>query len=84
MHLHSNLHVPEPSRQDRFHRAVHEAMDQETRKIVDEEAKAAAARVEERVRGLAGQIATKLARCVHMDRSMDEIRITVKLPSEFN
>lgn len=65
---------------DTLHKAIVQAMDTETRKIVDEEAKNAAARVEERVRAMAGQIATKTASFVTMDRMNDELRIVVRLP----
>lgn len=65
---------------DHLHKAILAKMDEETRRIVDEEAKNAADRVEERVRGLAGEIATKVASWVSYQAMRDEIRITVALP----
>ena len=59
-------------------------MNEETLRIVDEEAKNAAKRVEERVRGLAGEIATKVASYVSYEAMRNEIRITVALPERQN
>ena len=60
--------------------AIKAAIESETRKIVDEEAKAAAARVEERVRGMIGSIATKVASHVSYERFQNNVVITVRLP----
>jgi len=65
---------------DQLHKAILAKMDEETRRIVDEEAKNAANRVEERVRGLAGEIATKVASWVRYEAARNEIRITVTFP----
>lgn len=67
---------------DQLHRAILTKMDEETRRIVDDEAKNAANRVEERVRGLAGEIATKVASWVSYEAMRNEIRITVALPEQ--
>ena len=56
------------------------AMEQETARIVEEEAKKAAERVVDRVRGLTGEIATKVASQVNFEARRDELRITVMLP----
>lgn len=69
---------------DQLHKAILAKMDEETRRIVDEEAKNAAKRVEERVRGLAGEIATKVASWVSYEAMRNEIRITVALPERQN
>ena len=70
---------PPPS--DRLHKAILAALETETKKIVDEEAKKAAERVEERVRGQLGQIAAQVASYVNYDAiGSREIRITVRLP----
>lgn len=65
---------------DRLQKSIVQAMESETRRIVDEEAKNAATRVEERVRGLIGQIATKAASWVEYSTFGNELRITVRLP----
>lgn len=65
---------------DQLHQAILAAMEKETRRIVEEEAAAAAQRTEQRVRNLAGEIATRVASFVHFDRIGQEIRITVRLP----
>lgn len=65
---------------DKLHAAIQQAMDTETRRIVDEEAKAAANRVEQRVRGMAGQIATRVATHVSFQHMGHETRIIVRLP----
>jgi hypothetical protein len=69
---------------DRLHEAVLTALQSATAQIIDEEAKAAAIRVEERVRGLAGQIATKIASHVNYQADRHEVRITVRLPDRDN
>jgi hypothetical protein len=65
---------------DQLRKAILDAMETETRQIVDEEAKNAAARVEERVRGLIGGIATKVASFVSYETMQNELLITVRLP----
>lgn len=65
---------------DQLLAAVTSAMETATKRIVEEEAKSAAARVEERVRGMAGEIATKVASWVNYERCGNELRITVRLP----
>ena len=67
-----------------LHKAILKAMSEETRRIVDEEAKNAAKRVEERVRAQAGQIATQVASFVMYERGMNEVRISVRLPDRDN
>jgi len=69
---------------DQLHKAILHAMETETRRIVEEEAKNAAARVEERVRAQAGQIATKVASYVSYEAMRNEVRITVRLPERDN
>ena len=69
---------------DKLHRAILHALDAEVIRIVDEEAKKAAARVEERVRGEAGKIAAKVASYVTYEATREEIRITVRLPDRDN
>ena len=59
--------------------ALKQAIDKETAKIVEEEAEAAAVRVWERVRGMVGQIATKLATDIQFDRLGTDLRILVKI-----
>lgn len=56
------------------------AMEQETARIVEEEAKKAAERVVDRVRGLTGEIATKVASNICFEGGRHEMRITVRLP----
>jgi superfamily I DNA and RNA helicase len=74
----------ETNKTDRLHQAILEKLKEETQNIVEEEAKEAAKRVEQRVRGLAGSIATKVASWVTyrpgFDNPRQEIVITVKLP----
>jgi hypothetical protein len=62
---------PHPS--DRLHKAILAALETETKQIVEEEAKKAAERAEQRVRGMLGQIAT-------FEGFGRELRITVHLP----
>ena len=62
------------------HRAILDVMKKETERIVDEEAEAAAIRVRDRVRGMAGEIATRTATFVHFQRLDKELRITVEIP----
>lgn len=63
-----------------LHQTILQIMETETARIVDEEAKLAAKRVEDRVRGLTGSIATKVTSTVHFDRIGSDLRIIVKLP----
>ncbi len=79
MNSYSSLNTKQ-SGMDRLHKTILDAMEQETRRIVDEESRNAAKRVEERVRGLAGQIATKVASWVSYEAMRNEVRITVSLP----
>ena len=65
---------------DRLHKTILLAMEDETRRIVEDEAKTAAARVEERVRAMAGQIAMKIASYVTYYPGEREVRIVVRLP----
>jgi hypothetical protein len=69
---------PHPS--DRLHKAILVVLETETRQIVEEEAKKAGERVEERVRGMLGQIATSIATHVSFEAFGRELRITVQLP----
>ncbi len=66
--------------QDLFHAAILKKMEAETLRIVEEESENAANRVRERVRGLAGSIATEVATWVSYDTMRNELRITVKIP----
>ncbi len=65
---------------DDLYKVVLHTLEKETQRIVEEEAKNAAQRVEERVRAQAGQIATKVASYVSYESMMSELRITVRLP----
>lgn len=65
---------------DRLHRAILDAMESETKKIVEEEAQKAGIRVEERVRGMAGEIATQVSTWTSFSQRMQEVVITVKIP----
>jgi hypothetical protein len=65
---------------DDLYKVVLHAMEKETQRIVEEEAKNAAERVEERVRAQAGQIATKVATYVSCQPRFNELIITVRLP----
>lgn len=57
-------------------------MREETERIVTEEALAAADRVAERVRGLTGSIATRVAAQVNFSEMRNELIISVKLPEK--
>lgn len=63
-----------------LHKAILKAMEAETNRIIEEEAKVAASRVEERIRGLVGQVATKVSSYVNFETGRDRLIITVKLP----
>lgn len=65
---------------DHLERAILNAMQEETNRIIEEESKNAAKRVEERVRGMAGEIATRVASWVSYESMRNELRITVSLP----
>lgn len=67
---------------DGLYQAVIYAMKKQTQRIVEEEAKNAAERVEERVRAQAGQIATKVASYVSYEPRFNELIITVKFPEK--
>lgn len=64
----------------KLHLAVLKALEVETNRIVEEEANAAAARVRERIRLLAGQVATKVSSYVSYETMQGNLVITVKLP----
>lgn len=69
---------------DRLEKAILNAIEHETKVIVDEEAKKAAAAVEARVKNLAGAIATKIASTVHFEPGPDALRITLHFtPADF-
>lgn len=74
----SVLATPHPS--NRLHKAILAALETETKQIVEEEAKKAAERAEQRVRGMLGQIATSIATHVSFEGFGRELRITVQLP----
>jgi CO dehydrogenase/acetyl-CoA synthase alpha subunit len=74
--------IPLISPIDSMHRAVLDALDKETKRIVEEEAQAAAARVVERVRGKTGEIAAKLASYVDYRQMQEGLIITVRFPNE--
>ncbi len=59
---------------------VKDAIEKETAAIVEEEAKEAAARVEKRVRGMLGQIATQIVSNVDFERFQNRLCISVRLP----
>jgi hypothetical protein len=61
-------------------KAIQAELDNEVKHIIDDEAKAAGRRVEERVRMLAGEIATKITQHVQFERFGPDLRITVKIP----
>jgi hypothetical protein len=65
---------------DDLRQVVQHHLEKQTQLIVEEEAKNAAERVEERVRAQAGQIATKVASYVSYQPRFNELIITVKLP----
>jgi hypothetical protein len=69
----------EPPR-DALIQAVKGAMESQVEKICNEEAAAAAKRVEERVRAITGQIATKLFHDVHFSMRGHDLTIVVKFP----
>lgn len=70
-----------PGTGDALHKAICSALETETKRIVDEEAKAAAAKVEDRVRKMACQIAANLSRSITYEQFRDGLTITVKFPS---
>lgn len=74
------MNAQRESKMDSLQRAILDVMESETRRIVDEEAKSAAERVEQRVRAMAGQIATRVASYVTFDAFQQELRITVQIP----
>lgn len=63
-----------------LHKAILKALEVETNRIIEEEAKVAASRVEERIRGLVGQVATKVSSYVSYETMQSNLVITVKLP----
>ena len=65
-----------------LHKAIDSSIRTEISKIIDDEAAKAAKRVEERVRGLTGQIAAKVVSHFSIERFGPDIRITVKLPEK--
>jgi hypothetical protein len=74
--------LPDPPTTDRLHQLVLDALDTRIKEIVDEEAKSAALRVETRVRGMVGEIATRVCSYVHFERRANDLRITVELPEK--
>ena len=64
---------------DSLHKAVISAMELETRRIVEEEAKKAANLVEARVREMAGYIATRMASQVSYETGFGGNVITVRI-----
>ncbi len=73
-----------PYRPDKMQAAIAEAMRLQIEAVVEEEAKAAAKRVEERVRGMTGQIAAKVASMVDYQEMQNRIIITVRFPEKEN
>lgn len=65
---------------DQLHQQILLAMNAEVKRIIEEEAQNAAKKVEERVRGMTGQIATKVASWVEYTIGARELRITVRFP----
>lgn len=66
--------------ENRLMEAIVAAMESETKRIVEEEAKAASERAEQRVRAMAGQIATRVASMVSFEPGMNQIVIKVHIP----
>lgn len=71
--------APKP---DNMQAAIAEAMQSRITAIVNEEAKAAAARVEERVRGITGEIAAKVAAWTEFQSFGSHLTITVRFPEK--
>jgi hypothetical protein len=71
-----------PKNSDTLHRLILSALDNEVKRIVAEEAEAAAKRVEERVRGETGKIAAKVSSYVSYNTMRDEVIITVRFPEK--
>ena len=69
-------------RSDRFENEILDAMKAETERIVEEEAKAAALRVESRVKMLAAQLAVSLASQTSFERVGQNLLITVRFPEK--
>ena len=69
---------------DQLHRAILDAMEAETARILEEEARNAAARVEARVRAMTGDIAMQVASWVEFESMRNQLRITVRLPDRDN
>lgn len=61
-------------------KAIQYELGNQIKHIIDEEAKAAGKRVEERVRMMAGEIATKISQHVQFERFGPDLRITVRIP----
>jgi flagellar motility protein MotE (MotC chaperone) len=74
--------IPLLSPIDSMQRAVLDALEKETKRIVEEEAQAAAARVVERVKGMTGEIAAKLASYVDYRQMQEGLVITVRFPDQ--
>jgi hypothetical protein len=64
-----------------LHALILNALNAETERIVAEEAKNAAARVEERVRGMSAVIAARVASHVRMDTLSNELVISLDFQS---
>lgn len=71
---------PSPSEPFPFHKAILAAIEKEVENIVAQEAKEAGHRVEHRVRGLVGTIATRLAEQVSYDGSRLQIVVRIDKP----
>jgi hypothetical protein len=67
-----------PPNTNALERAILNAIEHETKVIVDDEAKKAAANVEARVKNLAASIATKVASTVDFETANDCTRITLR------
>lgn len=65
---------------DTLERIIRNAIENETKAIVDEEAKKAAAAVEARVRSVAGTLAVRVASQVDFETAGDCTRITLRFP----
>jgi len=65
---------------DTLHQAIVNANEHETKILVEDEAKKAAASVEARVRNLAASIATKICSTVDFETAGDTIRISLRFP----
>jgi dihydroneopterin aldolase len=68
---------------DALCQAIHRMMEQETARIIEVEAKAAAERVADRVRGMTGEIAARVSKMITYEHPLrNELVITVRIPDE--